>query len=443
MPDPVPVQTAQLLAQTVKSSALMALLKSGPQRGVVTSQQQDRAEVNIRGHKVNVDAKALNLKVGQQVLAKLSGGKIHIQPQHQGQALSGQASSGTESGAKAVAQALAQMGLSGSNFEMLAQALVRAGIPLNPLVLKELAQVLPQLSANQLSSLQFLLSRGMPINSSILSLITQLFSQKQKPGQAMDQLLSSLDQLDRNIDEEEWAIDPEKRRQLRDHRQALARQFIDMNALASAKDEQELQQLIKNMLTSAEAGLQKGSSSGTLGETLLRLITLLMELQAQTEDPKLLETLQKLIQQAQQLHENFSAQHLKNVPPQGQEAFPTIFLQVPFREGEDTRDLELRYQKEDEVEKGSLDLRFELSAFGPMWINFNWHSPQLTVSIVTEKQEVQAFLEPMLEELQKALEDKGFVSPNLTVRVDEVPESLEPEPLEDEIDQVNGLDLRA
>lgn len=421
---PILSQQSQAFSLQVKSAGLAAFLKSAPQRGTIVSSADGKTVIQFQKRKFTVETGGTRFQSGQQVLAREMDGKVLLKPL----ATSAAQTSSTSASDNSVTQFLAQSGISEGNAELVAQALLKAGIPLDARVLQEVARLLPQLSAQHIPALAFLLSRGLPINQTLVALLSQLLSLRTQPGKNLNRLFSDLERLEQSLQSGNIQLPSLDRKQLSELRQALQRQWVSLNELVQSGDEQELEQLIRAFLATPEALLQSGGGAGnSFGAITLRLLIHLMELQHKITDPQHGEQLQTLIRQTQQLHNILSTQALQNLQEQSAEQAALVFITIPYRDGDRGRDLEVLYRKrEDREDAGSLSLRLEFSSLGTMHIGIQWMKPQLLVAITVENESVQEMLNQGLQELRMALQEKGFTVSSLSTRVGVVPETLKP-----------------
>lgn len=427
MPDAINPQHVLAMTKTSLSANLVRLLESGSQTGRVLSQQAGgKTAVSIQGRVFHLDLKGSAAKPGDQLMLRLAGDQIVVEQKGQGKNTSSQSQA-----ARSLTNTLSNMGLNQPNVKVIAQALLQAGMPLQQHALQELAQQLQNLSQNQLSTLAFLFSRGLPVSESLVSLFAGLFSQRSHIGPKTEKVLNSLrewiDELEEGDDE---SISEPGLKQLREHLKHLETKIPLLHPYSDQQFEEELKQLIQTALTTPEASLQEGKSDmmKSLSESLLRLYLLLLELKPHLENTPQADKLNGLIEHVKSLHENLSTQVLQNLPPQEAGQSAPIYLQLPFKEGDQNRELELVYKpKHDKEKAGSLDLRFELTHFGAVSAGFVWNHPQLTIDLVFEKEEFVEFVSSAADELKQALNDKGFQVSAINIKTGEVPDTLEPE----------------
>jgi len=439
MPKPVSAQQAVLLANQIKSNALTAILKSGAQRGQVVSQQGSKTILNFSGKRISVDLKALNLKPGQLVNARMEGGRILIQPQ----ARQSQPSTNTsQANPNSISNALSQMGLKGAQFETLANALVQAGIPLDKTALKQLAQFLPQANPDQMAALQFLFARGLPVSPSLVSLLSQILNQRRKPSEHLDKLLQQLDDLDHDLDALDEDIVEELRKRFQDHRENLQQQLRQNHPGQAEQNKDDFTRQIQKALQSLEALLQEQDKKSV--ERIIR--HLLQDIRwalSQTTDPKLTSKLEALLHSVEQIQQAQSSSHLGNIPSHA-DTSPTLFMQLPYQENGHSKEMELRYKKEsDDHSQGTLDLRLEFSNLGPVHINMLWQKPALTITFHVERESIKDWLEPHLQTLEAALQNKGLTPSGITIKVAEIPATLQPDTPHTTPTTSSGFDIQA
>ncbi|MDP8245706.1 MAG: flagellar hook-length control protein FliK [Candidatus Hinthialibacter antarcticus] len=434
MPDPVSHPQAQAIAHQAKASGLAKLLQSGPMKGQVLSSAKGQAEVLIGGKQYTLSTKGQAFRAGQQVLARLVGGQVSLAP------FSVSAPPADSSQSQALASQLQQLGVQGATAQVIAQALLQAGVPLNKSVLTELINILPQISADQMASLAFLLSRGMPVNAAMAAWFTYILKPRPSMEKSFERLRSAFKDFtgDREL---LGSLPTELLDALDEVGEQLERRFANMQGQSNADFEKEIAEWFKRALSTLESRLQGGK--GDPDDVLLRLIRLLQDLKPHIKDAELIERWQALHDAARDAHESLTAQAVRNIPQQSGEA-PVFFGQVPIQVDGDERTLEFRYRREHDQDGGTLDLRIELSALGPLHTHMLWRKPSLRVAILVESDDVQQHLDAMLHQLADGLKNMGFKVDSLQVRVGDVPETLEPQPLQETFYEVpSGLDMRA
>ena len=433
MPDPVSHPQAQAIAQSAKASGLAKLLQGGPMKGQVLSSASGKAEVLIGGKQYTLPTKGQALRSGQQVLARLIGGQISLAP------FSSAAPQTDTSQGKAVASQLQQLGVQGANAQVIAQALLQAGVPLNKTVLMELAKMLPQIGGDQVASLVFLLSRGLPVNAAMTAWFTYILKPRPSMEKSFERLRGALKDF---IGGRELldSLPTELLDALDEIGEQLERRFANMQGQSSADFEKEIAEWFKRALSTLESRMQGGK--GDPDDVLLRLIRILQQLKPHIQDVELLERWQALHEAAREAHESITTQAVKNLTQQSAEA-PVFFGQVPVTVDGEKHTLEFRYRRNANHEGGVLELRVELSALGPIYTHMIWRKPSLRVAVNVESEPVKLYLEQTLDELADALSTQGFQLDSLKINLGAIPDSLEPED-EAEADQfVSGLDMRA
>ncbi|MBD3268325.1 hypothetical protein GF373_16790, partial [bacterium] len=437
MLDPLAGANAQLISAQAKAEGLAALLKGGAQTGTVVSQQADgKATISFQGKSYTLNTQGMDLQAGRQVLARLVGDQILLQllPQ-KGE---GQAAAGGAEASRGLATQLANMGVTESNAQVIAQALLKAGMPLDQTALKELANLLPQAQANQMAALSFLMGRGLPINPTIAMYFIQLFSPKPKPSANANKLLDNLKKAERDFEEEdELPISPDQRRELKKRRQDLEHHLPAMRQWIGPHGEQELENHARAALTSPETALlqlQEGGGEG-LHTTLVKLLSLLMKLQPFFIGTPHADLFASLIHQATELHETLVGQAVKNLPHQSGDSAPYVFFQIPYMDEGQLRDLDVKYrEKRKDKKAGVLDVRLEMSKLGPLQVSIQWDHPNLSLSLAVTNEKAAQFLEGALGELKQMLTDKGFHVNSIGVIVADVPDTLaEEEEMEPDI----------
>ncbi|RJP20341.1 MAG: flagellar hook-length control protein FliK [Candidatus Omnitrophota bacterium] len=446
MVDPITIQQAQVLSQLATSTGLRTLLQSGEMRGTVLSMQAGgKAVMSFAGRTFPLDVQGQNLQQGQQVLARLVGDQLLLEllpPRGENAGESGSTVS------RPLANILANLGVSGANAEVIAQALLQSGIPLDRTVLKDLANVLPDIQPYQLAALSFLLSRGLPISQSLLFWAAHLLTPKPKLAESTNKFLDSIKKFEEDLDEEEPVISEESRRRLKQHRETLEERVPRFQSHSQAANEDELEEMegfLHSLLASPEAIIQNqlAFGKGSLGEELVRLLALLMDLQIQLAASRHGETLSALIAQAMTLHESLAQQAFQNLQSQDPHSAPVFFVEVPIRDDGKMKNLELRYKPKDKEKKsGTLDLRLDFSQLGPMKISFHWNHPSLSISIVVSQKSVGDFLCGMVDNLKEALTKMGFHVEAISVNVGDVPQTLRPLPETEPRRGISGLDIR-
>lgn len=432
MPDPIQHPQAQAISQQAKASGIAKLLQGGPAKAQVLSSANGKTEVLIGGKQYSINTKGLAFRSGQQVLARLVGGQISLAPFSSTSQVDAQQS-------QTIASQLQQLGVKGGNAQIIAQALLQAGIPLNKSVLIELANVLPQITNDQMASLAFLLSRGMPVNAAL----TAWFAYILKPRPSLEKSFERLRSAFKDYTGEQEFLDSlptELLDALDEIGEQLERRHTNLKGQANPDFEKELSEWFQRALSSLESRLQGGK--GDVDDVLLRLIRLLQELKPFIQDESLLEKWQALHEAVRDAHEAVTAQAVKNIPQQSGEA-PVFYGQIPVRVDDEEHTLEFRYRKGDDNEGGALDLRVNMTALGSLYTHLLWRKPSLRIAIHVESEDVQQHLETSSNELADGLNTAGFKVDSIQVRVGNIPDSLEPQlPQEALPELTTGLDMR-
>jgi hypothetical protein len=423
----------------------MTLLKAGPQTGTVLSTQSaGKAVVSFMGKPFPVETKGLNLQPGQQVLAQLVGDKLLLQVVQQ----QGQPQAGAE-GARSLSAQLANLGLTQPQAQAVAQAFLKAGIPLEQTALKDLSTLLSSIQSNQSSALSMLLSRGLPVNPAILTYFFQVFAPKPKPSTNLTKLMNTLKKAEKKLDEDgedDLPITPDDRRQLKDRRRALEQEIPSLRQLARDQGGEELPKQFQNALASPEANLINRGNTGQepLSASLVRLLSLLIKLEAALANTQHQALFQSLVQDTKDLHQQFIAQAVKNLPRQTGEPAPNLFVQIPYMEDGEIKDFEAHYQERSKDKKsGKLDLRFDLTNLGPIRASIQWEHPNISVTLTVTENNVENYLTEALGQLNEMLTQKGFHVVSLNVQTGDIPQSLAEEVEEEPSLPAKGLDLKA
>lgn len=447
MVDPIASQ-AQFISQQALSSGLTVLLKQGPQQGTALSQQPGgKMTFVFNGRTFSLDVQNANLKPGDTVLAKLVDSRLVLELLARSSE-----SAAPQPGASAprsIATVLANMGLSGQNIQVLAQAFIQAGIPLDRTALKELAQILPQLSSEQVSTLTFLLSRGVAMNPAIVALLTNLFAPKPRISETTNNVLAKLKELDKKLkeedeDESDPVLNASQRRKLREAHEIVERMIPQPHRQTAADPEKELEEFLRAALATPEALIQQSLTGDiqSLGEAIVQLLAVLLELAPLFENSPHSQLFASLFLEVKQLHEILSSQALYNLPPQSSDGFYPVFIQIPISDNEKNRQFELRYTPKGKSKKsGNLDFLVDFSSLGKIHVAIQWEQPRISVSLVVTDPKVREFIQPLLDELNELLRQKGFQVQSLGVAVGEVPDTLKPENKENAA-ALNGLDIR-
>ena len=442
MADPVSSQQAVSIAQQAFASGLKTLLQTGAQQGrVLSTQPGGKAVISFGAKPFLIDVQGKPLQPGQEVTARLVGERILIQPQA-AQADASLQSAGT--GVKSLASVLSNLGISGANAQVIAQAFAQAGIPLDRTALKALTQALPNITEGDIAALTFLLARGLPLSDTIIAFLGRLLAPKGKLSETTEKTLNSLKKLEDKLEdqEEEDTILPlETRRRFGQFREELERRLLSFQNHSNEEFQEEIEDFLRSLLNSPEALLLKGGKQ-SFGEWIVRLLTFLHEIAPLLEGTHHASLLSQLIDQTTQLHESLSGQALLNLPALEQDQGAVFYFQAPYRDGEDTRNLEIRYQPGDEeANTGSIDFLLEMTRLGPMKIALQWNKPNLSLSILTQEEAVADYLKTGSDELQKALQSLGFHVESIGVHTGMVPDSLAPKMDSISPQMITGFDI--
>jgi hypothetical protein len=442
MPDPIASQF-QMLTQQVQSKGLAQLLQNGPLSGRVLSQLANgKTNINFQGQNFTIDIKG-KMDPGQQIIARLVDGKIQLDiiPQKGD-------TNQTQGQARSITTLLANMGISSSNAQPIAQALIQAGIPLDQTVLNELIKILPQADANQAAALAFIFSRGIPINPSIASLISNLFAPKPKLSVSNEKIFSQFKSLEEEMDEEDDPVlSSDQRKKFRELRKDFEQQLSRFHHAAQNTDQEDIEEQIRLALTSPEALIESSTSVNpkSYNEAIVRLLLFLLEIHPTLQISKHSESIQSLIHELTHVHESLSAQILQNQPPQGEHSNSPVYVQIPYMLEEQHFNIELLYQpnKHRPQESGSFDLTLELSNLGPMHINLLWDKPNLSISMTVTDPDIQDYLQGLTDQLSEGLTKQGFHIKNIGIKVGEIPKTLNPNIEQSSPTNLSGLDIRA
>ena len=447
MVDPIASQ-AQIITQQALNSGLSALLKQGPQSGTLAQSTGGKMALLIQGRTFTLDMQGANLKSGDAVLARLVDGKLVLEQQGRS---ADPTSAASTSASRSLGAVLANLGVSGSNSQILAQAFLQAGIPLDQTALKDLAQFLPQLSSGNVAALSFLFSRGIATSPPIVAMLTHMFSPKPEIAKTTNNVLAKLKSLEKKLDAEpddegDAILNASQRRRLREAHGAMQHNMLPMHDQTDPKQEKELEDFLRAALASPEALLLQnpGMDIKTFGEAIIQLLSLLLTLQPLFELSPHAAAFASLFQDVQTLHESLIAQAIHNLPPQSSESAYPVFVQIPYMDNDEERQLELRFTPKDKKKKnGAIDLRLDLSNLGPMHIAIQWDHPHISLNIVVTNPEIQQFIQSALDELKTTLQDNGFDIQSIGVNVGEVARTLKP--IHDNQKTINarGLDIRA
>ncbi|HQH71662.1 MAG TPA: flagellar hook-length control protein FliK [bacterium] len=442
MPDPI-ASPIRLTAQTALSTGLAALLKSGPVTGTVLSHQPGgKTVIAFQGQSYPLHLKGEALQSGQTVLARMTGEQISLE------VMPPSKSPAPVSPPGSLSSLLATLGISGKSARALAQAFMQAGIPLDRQALREMARLLPNVSESQVSALSFLFSRGLPISPMLVQWISQILTPKPRLDSQLGGVLTRLQELLKSWDEGGGPEIPLSQREpLREALSDLVRLLPSLPDLAQESQEdliRELEILFQNAAASPEILIQRhaGPESRSVQEAVVRLLAQLLSLQPMMEKTSQADEFTTLLNQVKILHETFAQAALQNLPPPSEPAAYPVYLQIPFREGETTRELEARYTpRQANGRSGTLDLRLDLSRLGPLLIAIQWDAPRISVSIVVTHPGIQEYLNPFIPELTEQLRERGLQVLSTGVVTGKVPETLKAEEIPVS-GAMRGLDVR-
>lgn len=447
MPDPVQNPQAQLIARHATASGITELLRGGSQIGQVASTHSNgRVDIQLQGRSFQFDAKGMPLKEGQYVQMRLSGGQVVLEQ-------TGAQTEARSTGAETVRPAplsaqLSQMGVQGPAAQVIAQALIQAGVPLDRAVMQELSNLLPQAAANQASALAFLFSRGLPISPSMATWALRLLSARPRIGHSLDRLMESLSDLENEAMDEEQEQTRARVAEISNLRERLYRHQHTFSDSGEPPDMEEIEAFIRQALASPESllAVSKDDDPDSLGATVIRLLRVLLDLKPLISDPRLATLLQQATENTQSLHEQLASLAFRNIPTETQDQTQSFYIQIPLRGENDSRELEVAYYpRRDRDDAGRVELRVELSHLGAIHAGLLWEKPQLDVNLSVETEETLERIDSALNDLRKGLQQLGFHVRSLRVAVGEIPSSIEPMPRPDApIDdtQLSGLDIR-
>ncbi len=434
MPDPISNPQAQAIAQSAKASGLANLLKGGPVKGQVISTTADKAEVLLNGKQFTLPTKGAPLKAGQQILARLVGGQVSLAPFS-----ASAASQSALAQSQTIFSQLQQLGIQGGNAQVIAQALLQAGVPINKQIILELAKILPQIGSDQAASLAFLLSRGLPVNSAMAAWFTYILKPRPSIEKSFGRLRTALNDFinDKGLQD---SIPNEMFDAIKEIGEQLDRRFSNMRGQSTEEFEKEVADWFKRALSTLESRMQGGQ--GDPDDVILRLIRLLQQLKPYISDAGLLERWQTVLEATKDAHESLTTQAVKNLPQQSAES-PVFFGQVPIKVDGEEQTLEFRYRRNANHDGGALEVRVELSALGQVYTHMIWREPSLRVAVNVESEPIKHHVEQALEELADALAQQGFQLDSLKVNLGDIPDTLEPETKTEDFQTVSGLDMRA
>jgi hypothetical protein len=318
------------------------------------------------------------LQAGQPVNVKLQNGQILIEPILTKPTPSPEASTETS---RTIATILSQLGVSSPQAQVAAQALIQSNIPLNTQVIQDLAQAFPQLNPESLQALVFLISRGLPISDSMLYWLTRMNARRENIGKLTHSVSKDLDELLQQMEEDDSSEMQKVIGNLGNFHDQLQREFLGFQQNSSDEIEDDLTNAVQNALVSAEAILSSSAGNRTtLSETIVRLLSYLLQLQAQLESSPHQPLLQELTSKVEALQETLTAQSMQNIPTTDSVNEQAIFLSLPVWKDHEGEQLELLYKPAGKNKKaGALDIRIDLSNLGPLLLHFGWNHPQLNL----------------------------------------------------------------
>lgn len=426
MSDPLIAISSQFISQKSLSAGLAELLRNGPQTGIVLSYQPNgKAVISFQGKPYPLDIKGFNLLQGQQVIAKLAGEKILLDlvPLKDSNATSLPPETG-----RSLSAQLASMGFSQPNAQLIAEALLKAGIPLDKTVLKELANFLPDLESNQVSALSFLFDRGLPVNPSLIQYLVQIFSPKPKPAVQTDKLLSDLKKVSKELAKDETnPLSAPTAKKLEEFQHAIENAIVPSEHFTNPDFAEELYREFQNALTSIEAQILSGSPLNQgLSAIVIRLLFYLNSLQPSLAQHLLFGDISSLIKEVTKLHEHLIEQSLRNMPSQSSAEAPTLFFIIPYWESGQNKDMEVLYkEKRKDRKAGNLDLRLEMSKLGPIRVSMQWEHPNLSMTLHVTDEKIGDHLQNALLELKELLTQKGFNVLSIGIHVGDIPDTLQ------------------
>ncbi len=380
---------------------------------VIADEGGGRATVLLGGRQFTLNLGTAQVSVGQSFTAQLIGGKLQIQFGNQSTSVPVESLIG-QSTPRSLVSVLANLGApTNAAAQAVAHSLLNSQIPLSAEAIRTLAALLPQLSATDVSTLSFLINKGMPISPSAIESVQRILDNRTKIGEKLAELDGGLGKLERQLDAiQDRVVAIQRRDELAERRRNLRQEYVVLEE-DSEEDQDELaeklEKSVRGQSTSAEATLFSGAHGSRLGISLYDLYLYLLQLQQMQilgdEVPFSL-----LLQQVNELYESLAGQNLRNLPDEDPERPPTYFFQIPITlEGED-RTLELLYRQHSKnpEDGGVLSIRLDLSQFGPVKIDFNLREGMLSVTIVVSSAELKKQVEPEMDALKEALADAGF-----------------------------------
>ncbi len=381
---------------------------------VIADEGEGRATVMLAGRQFTVNLGTAQVSVGQSFTAQLIGGKLQIQFGNQSTSVPVESLIG-QSTPRSLVSVLANLGApTNAAAQAVAHSLLNSQIPLSAEAIRTLAALLPQLSATDVSTLSFLINKGMPISPSIIESVQRVLDNRTKIGEKLDEMDEALGKLERQLDAiQDRVVAIQRRDELAERRRNLTQQFVNLRDGDSEKNRddlaEKLEKSVRGQSTSPEAALLSGAHGSRLGISLYDLYLYLLQLQQMQilgdEVPFSL-----LLQQVNNLYESLAGQNLRNLPDEDPESLPVYFFQIPVTLEGENRTLELLYRQhsKNREDGGVLSIRLDLSQFGPIRIDFNLREGMLSVTITVSSAELKKQVEPEMDTLKKALADAGF-----------------------------------
>ncbi|HOE09870.1 MAG TPA: flagellar hook-length control protein FliK [bacterium] len=381
---------------------------------VIADEGGGRATVMLAGRQFTVNLGTAQVSVGQSFTAQLIGGKLQIQFGNQSASVPVESLIG-QSTPRSLVSVLANLGApANAAAQVVAHSLLNSQIPLSAEAIRTLAALLPQLSATDVSTLSFLINKGMPISASMIESVQRVLDNRTKIGEKLAELDEGLGKLERQLDAiQDRVVAIQRRDELAERRRNLRQEFVNLKDGDSEKDRddlaEKLEKSVRGQSTSPEAVLLSGAHGSRLGISLYDLYLYLLQLQQMQilgdEVPFSL-----LLQQVNNLYESLAGQNLHNLPDEDPECPPVYFFQIPVTLERENRTLELLYRQhsKNREDGGVLSVRLDLSQFGPIRIDFNLREGMLSVTITVSSAELKKQVEPEMDTLKKALADAGF-----------------------------------
>ncbi|HQO36218.1 MAG TPA: hypothetical protein PLG59_16260, partial [bacterium] len=306
---------------------------------VIADEGGGRATVLLGGRQFTLNLGTAQVSVGQSFTAQLIGGKLQIQFGNQSTSVPVESLIG-QSTPRSLVSVLANLGApTSAAAQAVAHSLLNSQIPLSAEAIRTLAALLPQLSATDVSTLSFLINKGMPISPSTIESVQRILDNRTKIGEKLAELDGGLGKLERQLDAiQDRVVAIQRRDELAERRRNLKQEYVKVEEEDSEEKQEELagklEKSVRGQSTSAEAALFSGAHGSRLGISLYDLYLYLLQLQQMQilgdEVPFSL-----LLQQVNELYESLAGQNLRNLPDEDQERPPTYFFQIPITlEGE-------------------------------------------------------------------------------------------------------------